>query len=190
MKILESDITWLKASFPNLRYNADAQRIVGELDFCAAFNKRSGRLQFGSDPTARTLYTYLCDVFEIEIHLGPGSIQKNGWPKVYEVGGRYNQNRREEQRETHRLTLFRGRGLLFGHKTHSRKKPDDREFSLSTSHSLLLPAVLYGKLWSRGCPNKLVGRVFTRGPGPRRTCRGNAQIRPEWPWRRQSLPLR
>lgn len=89
MKILESDITWLKATFPNLRYNAEAQRIAGELDFCAAFNKRSGRMQFGSDPTARTLYTYICDVFEIEIHLDPGSIQENGWPKVYEVGGRH-----------------------------------------------------------------------------------------------------
>ena len=89
MKILENDITWLRAAFPNLRYNADAQRIAGELDFCAAYNKRSGRLQFGSDPTARTLYTYLSDAFEIEIHLDPGSIQENGWPKVYEVGGRH-----------------------------------------------------------------------------------------------------
>lgn len=89
MRILESDIKWLQASFPNLRYNAEAQIIAGELDFCAAFNKRSGRLQFGSDPTARTLYTYLCDVFEIEILLGPESIQRNGWPKVYEVGGRH-----------------------------------------------------------------------------------------------------
>ena len=89
MKILENDITWLKAAFPNLRYNAEAQRITGELDFCAAYNKRSGRLQFGSDSTARTLYTYLCDAFEIEIHLDPGSIQENGWPKVYEVGGRH-----------------------------------------------------------------------------------------------------
>ena len=89
MKILESDITWLRASFPNLHYNADAQRIAGELDFCAAFSKRSGRLQFGFDPTARTLYTYLCDAFEIEIRLDPRSIQKSGWPKVYEVGRRH-----------------------------------------------------------------------------------------------------
>ena len=87
MKILENDIKWLKSSFPNLRYDVEAQKIEGELDFCAAFNKRSGKMQFGSDPTARTLYTYLCDVFEIEILLGPGSIQENGWPKVYEVGG-------------------------------------------------------------------------------------------------------
>ena len=89
MRFVETDIFWLKTSFPNLKYDAEAQKIVGELDFCAAFNKRSGKMQFGSDPTARTLYTYLCDVFEIEIYLEPGSIQENGWPKVYEVGGRY-----------------------------------------------------------------------------------------------------
>ena len=89
MRLAKRDIKWLKSSFPNLSYNAETKRIVGELDFCAAFNKRSGKIQFGADPTARTLYTYLCDVFEIEIHLGPGSIQDNGWPKVYEVGGRH-----------------------------------------------------------------------------------------------------
>ena len=89
MKLSGSDIRWLKSSFPNLSYNAEAQKIEGELDFCAAFNRRSGKLQFGSDPTARTLYTYLCDIFEIEIHLGPGSVLENGWPKVYEIGGRH-----------------------------------------------------------------------------------------------------
>lgn len=89
MKIFDNDIDWLKTSFPNLQYDAEAQKIVGELDFCAAFDKRSGKLKIGSDPTVRTLDDYLCDVFEIEIHLGPGSIQENGWPTVYEVGGRY-----------------------------------------------------------------------------------------------------
>lgn len=88
MKISDNDIYWLKAGYPNLQYDVEAQKIAGELDFCAAFNKRSGKLQIGSDPTVRTLFAYLCDVFEIEIHLGPGSIHENGWPTVYEVGGR------------------------------------------------------------------------------------------------------
>ena len=72
-----------------MRYDAALQRIVGELDFCAAFNKRSRKLQFGSDPTARTLYTFLCDVFEIEIRMDSDSVEENGWPAVYEVGGRF-----------------------------------------------------------------------------------------------------
>lgn len=44
MRIAESDIKWLKSSFPNLRYDAEAQRIIGELDFCAAYNKRSDKM--------------------------------------------------------------------------------------------------------------------------------------------------
>ncbi len=89
MRLAKSDIEWLKKRFPNLNYDVETERVEGELDFCAAFNKRSGKLQFGADPTSRTLYTYLCDVFEIVIQLGPRSIEENGWPKVYEVGGRH-----------------------------------------------------------------------------------------------------
>lgn len=89
VRLAENDIKWLKSSFPNLRYDAEAQRIEGELDFCAAFNKRSGKIQFGSDPTARTLYTYLCDAFEIEIRLDSALTEDNGWPIVYETGGRF-----------------------------------------------------------------------------------------------------
>lgn len=89
VRLAESDIQWLESSFPNLRYDAEAQRIVGELDFCAAYNKRSDKIQFGADPTARTLYTYLCDAFEVEIRLDSDSIEDNGWPIVHESGGRF-----------------------------------------------------------------------------------------------------
>lgn len=88
MRLAESDIKWLKSSFPNLRHDAETKRIIGELDFCAAYNKRSDKLQFGSDPTALTLYTYLCDAFEIEIRLESDLIKEDGWPIVYETGKR------------------------------------------------------------------------------------------------------
>ena len=59
MKILENDIKWLKSSFPNLRYDAEAQKIEGELDFCAASTSVLARCSLVPIlPHAR--YTYIC----------------------------------------------------------------------------------------------------------------------------------
>ena len=85
MKITNSDISWLESHFPNLQYEADSQKIVGELDFCAAYDNESGKVIVGD--SARTVERFICDVFEIEIFLE--ILDPNGWPKVYEVGGRH-----------------------------------------------------------------------------------------------------
>ena len=47
MKITNSDIKWLESRFPNLQYEEDSQRIVGELDFCAAYDNESGKVIVG-----------------------------------------------------------------------------------------------------------------------------------------------
>ncbi len=87
MKITNSDIKWLESRFPNLQYEADSQKIVGELDFCAAYDSESGKVIV--DDGARTANRFICDVFEIEIFLEIPD--PNGWPKVYEVSGRHYQ---------------------------------------------------------------------------------------------------
>ena len=89
MKVLENDIKWLRTYFPGLHYNAETQRIVGELDFWAFYDEETRLVKYEADSGIRELKTSLCDVFEIEIHLDSESLGKNGWPKVYEIGGRY-----------------------------------------------------------------------------------------------------
>lgn len=87
MKITNSDIRWLESCFPNLQFVADTQKIVGELDFCAAYDKESGKVII--DYSGKTVNRLIRDVFEIEFHLR--IFDGNGWPKVYEVGGRHRQ---------------------------------------------------------------------------------------------------
>ena len=87
MKMTERDINLLESRFPNLQYEADSQKIIGELDFCASYDSESRKVIVGDG--ARNLECFICDVFEIEIRLG--ALDTNGWPKVYEVGGRNSQ---------------------------------------------------------------------------------------------------
>ena len=87
MKITDKEIKWLELYFPNLRYEANSQTIVGELDFCAAYDKESGKLIINDG--LRKVNRLIGDVFEIKICLG--ILDGNGWPKVYEVGERYRQ---------------------------------------------------------------------------------------------------
>ena len=89
IRLGKTDTKWLKTYFPNLRYDAGAQRIVGELDFCAAYDKSSDRLKFGCDSGFNKSRAHLCAVFEVEIRLDCDSTGENGWPAVYEVGGRF-----------------------------------------------------------------------------------------------------
>ena len=87
MKITDKEIKWLELYFPNLQYETDSQKIIGELDFCAAYDNKLGKLVI--DDRVRKANRLICDVFEIEIYLGIPD--RNGWPKVYEVGGRHHQ---------------------------------------------------------------------------------------------------
>lgn len=87
MKVNDKETQWLKSYFPNLQYKAKTQKIVGELDFCAYYDKASGKLITGNGDEDRERNTFIRDVFEIEIRLD--SIDSNGWPKVYEIGGRH-----------------------------------------------------------------------------------------------------
>ena len=85
MKITDSDIRWLRLHFPNLYYDADSHKILGELDFCAVYDQESGKVTIVN--LAEQTDFLIQDVFEIEIYLD--DLDVNGWPKVFEVGGKY-----------------------------------------------------------------------------------------------------
>lgn len=86
MRIRGSDLEWLNKYLPSLLYAAQEQQISGELSFCAAYERSSGKLHTGAAPDRQELPTFLCDTFQVSIHLD--CIDGNGWPKVYETGGR------------------------------------------------------------------------------------------------------
>lgn len=85
MKISNDEIKWLKVHFPNLQYDEKCQKIIGELDFCAAYDDKSRKVIIGN--FADEIGFLIRDVFEVEICLE--DLDMNGWPKVYEVGKRY-----------------------------------------------------------------------------------------------------
>ena len=86
MNSRDIDLEWLASNFPELAYAPADQRIDGELRFCAAFDQNSGLLKLGDTAEHRAIGTFLRDAFKVRIDVGrPGD---NGWPTVYEVGGR------------------------------------------------------------------------------------------------------
>ncbi len=87
MKINKRDREWLTSCFPFLRYESSSSKIVGELDFDAAYDNKSGKIIIGEK--AREVDLFLSDIFEIEIYLN--KFDGNGWPKVYELGDRHYQ---------------------------------------------------------------------------------------------------
>ena len=87
MKITDNDVKWLRSDFPNLYYEASSQKILGELDFCAVYDNESGKVMIINH--AEKTDFLIRDVFEVEICLD--ILDMNGWPKVYEVGGRHHQ---------------------------------------------------------------------------------------------------
>lgn len=108
MRPTNDDVEWLESVHPSLQYHRQEQRITGELDFCASYDAPSGKLHIEGiehDDSIRESNRAICDVFEIEIRLDPKSIDpKNGWPIVYEVGGRLRtiaEKRAVEPRDLH-----------------------------------------------------------------------------------------
>ena len=91
MKITDRDIRWLRLHFPNLYYDADFHKILGELDFCAMYDQGSGKVTIAN--LAEETDFLIQDVFEIEIYVD--DLDMNGWPKVFEVGGRHHQIAKE-----------------------------------------------------------------------------------------------
>ena len=86
MNLRDTDLKWLASNFPELTYVHREGKIVGALRFCAAFDRDSGQLKLGDADEHRAIGTFLCDAFRVRFDLN--CVGDNGWPKVYEIGGR------------------------------------------------------------------------------------------------------
>ena len=87
MRPSTSDLEWQTRCFPGLLYDKNANEIAGEIAFCAAYDSGIDRVRIGNDDAHRRLASFLCDSYSLRIALN--SIDRNGWPRVYEVGGRH-----------------------------------------------------------------------------------------------------
>ena len=85
MEIPDREVKWLETNFPTLQYGPSVSKITGELRFCAAYDNEAGKLEIGEH--SRAMNRFISDAFKIEIHLD--NLDGNGWPKVYETGGRH-----------------------------------------------------------------------------------------------------
>ena len=102
MKITDRDLRWLRLHFPNLYYDADSRKILGELDFCAVYDQESGKVTIAH--LAEETDFLIQDVFEIEICVD--DLDMNGWPKVFEVGGRHHKIAQENSVNTADLHFY------------------------------------------------------------------------------------
>ena len=87
LSLRQVDLAWLSVSYPTLRHQPDASVIEGELELRAAYDSRGQKLHIGRDVATASMDSYLCDSFSIRIELD--TLDQNGWPTVYEVGGRH-----------------------------------------------------------------------------------------------------
>ena len=87
MKPSTSDLEWLTRCFPSLVYDENANEIAGEIAFCAVYDSGIDRVRIGNDDAHQRLASFLCDSYSLRIDLN--SIDRNGWPRVYEAGGRH-----------------------------------------------------------------------------------------------------
>ena len=78
----------------------------------AAYDSGQENLRIGSDDATAIMDSYLCDSFLIRIELD--ALDRNGWPTVYEVGGRHARIADRENIETIDLHFYPGRSLLSG----------------------------------------------------------------------------
>ena len=87
MRLSEADIASMRAGFPGLDYDPATHSIAGILAFSAAYNDASGKVRIGRQDSDAERASFLSDAFSIRIDLG--ETDANGWPPVYETGGRY-----------------------------------------------------------------------------------------------------
>ena len=89
LKLTDDDIRWLQDNFAGLFYDPESHLIRGELEFWARYDMSAkkvlisnGRFSGVSDSDQ-----FIHDTFEIEVGLDSRCI--NGWPIVWETGGRH-----------------------------------------------------------------------------------------------------
>ena len=87
LSLRQADLEWMSANFPGLRHDPEARVIAGELEVRAAYDRGQEMLHIGGDDATASMDSYFRDSFSIRIELD--ALDQNGWPTVYEVGGRH-----------------------------------------------------------------------------------------------------
>ena len=83
----DSDLQWLRDTFPGLSYDPNTRMVSGDLDFCARYDGAGERLRIeGAEQasTAQESGAHLCDAFAVRIELDAVAEFAIDWPKVYE----------------------------------------------------------------------------------------------------------
>ena len=122
----QADLEWLAASFPDLSFDAEAGGIAGELEIRAAYDSGEDKLRIGSDDATASMDSYLSDSFSIRIELD--ALDQNGWPTVYEVGGRHPQIAGRENVETIDLHFYPDGASCLGLQLLADRRTTLREF--------------------------------------------------------------
>lgn len=113
--VRQHDVDWLNSKYPNLYFDASKQAILGELDFCAEYDKHSKTMKVGGAASRRPQTIHICDIYEIEVRVGPADISPvSGWPKVYEVGGKLAEIERKTCANLADLHFFSNRSCCLG----------------------------------------------------------------------------
>ena len=86
MRFSQADIDGTLANFPGLAHDPERRIAEGTLAFSAAYDGASGKVRIGRDCADLEQASLLSDSFSIRMDLG--ETDSNGWPLVYETGGR------------------------------------------------------------------------------------------------------
>ena len=114
MKLRKADSEWLIRSFPDLLHDIEDNILVGEIGFCADYEPAQGKLRMGNEADRDSPY-FLCDAFSVKIELD--CLDSNGWPKVYEVGGRHMDTSKRQVIEVIDLHFFDDSSCCLGIRT-------------------------------------------------------------------------
>ena len=126
LSLRQADLDWLAASFPDLRYDPGAGVIAGELELRAAYDREQEKLCIGSDDVTVSMESYLRDSFPIRIELN--ALDQNGWPAVYEVGGRHARIEDRENLETIDLHFYPNGACCLGLQLFADRRTTLKEF--------------------------------------------------------------
>ena len=126
LSLKQADLEWLSASFPDLCYDREAGVIAGDLKLRAAYDRIQEKLHIGSDDATASRDSYLCDSFSIRIELD--ALDRNGWPTVYEVGGRHGRIADRKKIETIELHFYPDGACCLGLQLLADRKTTLKEF--------------------------------------------------------------
>ena len=157
-----------------------------------------GQLRLGDTDEHRAIGTFLCDAFKVRINLG--HLQANGWPTVYEVGGRCIDIAEQNQCAKIDLHLFEDGACCLGLKFRHRQESYPSAFVLE----LVIPffyrlsytdryglAAAKDDLWGEYSHGDAGCTQVTRRDSP--TCRQQTRQKPTlplWEWSKiQEMPL-